>query len=164
MGHIDEALHELDDIDVQLTGYRVQLNAVSDDISYIESQNRGLQVQTSNQKALLDEMRQLLQIVEVPLDDLRTLTQESPQTSRGIQALEMAAASLYKALQAGRDTGASDVSDEPGNQANAFFSQCRSGRDDSSNARIPGSELSVLYPDARLPRHDIQVPSGSCVE
>jgi hypothetical protein len=34
--------------------------AVSDDISYIESQNRGLQVQTSNQKALLDELQQLL--------------------------------------------------------------------------------------------------------
>ena len=106
LGHIDEALTELDDIDLQLTDYRVQLNAVSEDISYIESQNRGLQVQTSNQKALLDEMRQLLQIVEVPQEDLRTLNQESPQTSRGIQSLEMAAASLYKALQAGRDTGA----------------------------------------------------------
>jgi hypothetical protein len=34
--------------------------AVSDDISYIESQNRGLQVQTSNQQALLTELRQLL--------------------------------------------------------------------------------------------------------
>lgn len=34
--------------------------AVSDDISYIESQNRGLQVQTSNQKALLAELENLL--------------------------------------------------------------------------------------------------------
>jgi len=33
---------------------------VSGDISFIESQNRGLQVQTSNQQALLDELRQLL--------------------------------------------------------------------------------------------------------
>ena len=60
LGHIDEAILELDDIDMQITGYRMQLNAVSDDISYIESQNRGLQVQTSNQQALLDELRQLL--------------------------------------------------------------------------------------------------------
>ena len=34
--------------------------AVSDDISYIQSQNRGLQVQTQNQKALLTELEQLL--------------------------------------------------------------------------------------------------------
>ena len=76
LGHIDEALLELDDIDLQITGYRMQLNvrswtvsfsvsadevqAVSEDISFIESQNRGLQVQTSNQQALLDELRQLL--------------------------------------------------------------------------------------------------------
>jgi hypothetical protein len=75
LGHIDEALTELDDIDVQITGYRMQLNvsrhhdlssllahdqAVSEDISFIESQNRGLQVQTSNQQALLDELTQLL--------------------------------------------------------------------------------------------------------
>ncbi|KAK4686866.1 exocyst complex component 1, partial [Tremellales sp. Uapishka_1] len=109
LGHIDEALLELEDIDMQITGYKMQLNAVSDDISYIESQNRGLQVQTSNQQALLDEIRQLLQIVEVPQQDLRTLTQESPQTARGVQALENAAASLYKALQAGRDTANAEV-------------------------------------------------------
>lgn len=40
---------------MRLTG-----QAVSDDISFIESQNRGLQVQTSNQQALLNEIRQLL--------------------------------------------------------------------------------------------------------
>lgn len=57
---MDEALNELDDIDAQLTGYRMQLQAVTEDISFIESQNRGLQVQTSNQQALLDELRQLL--------------------------------------------------------------------------------------------------------
>ena len=34
--------------------------AVSDDISYIESQGKGLQVQTSNQQVLLNELRHLL--------------------------------------------------------------------------------------------------------
>ncbi|WVF66184.1 hypothetical protein IAT40_000924 [Kwoniella sp. CBS 6097] len=109
LGHIDEALLELDDIDLQITGYKIQLNAVSDDISFIESQNRGLQVQTSNQQALLNELRQLLQIVEVPAEDIRTLTQESPSTPRGIQILEKAAASLYKALQAGMDSANAEV-------------------------------------------------------
>jgi hypothetical protein len=41
----------------------------------------------------------------VPQEDLRTLTQESPGTQRGVQVLEKAAASLYKALQAGMDQG-----------------------------------------------------------
>ncbi|ORY34282.1 exocyst complex component Sec3-domain-containing protein [Naematelia encephala] len=109
LGHIDEALLELDDIDMQISGYRMQLNAVSEDISYIESQNRGLQVQTSNQQALLNEMKQLLQIVEVPPDDLRVLAQESPGSERGVKALERAAASLYKALQAGRDNATAEV-------------------------------------------------------
>ncbi|WVQ80381.1 hypothetical protein IAT38_002486 [Cryptococcus sp. DSM 104549] len=109
LGHIDEALMELEDIDLQITGYRMQLNAVSDDISYIEGQGKGLQVQTSNQQALLNELRQLLQIVEVPPEDLRVLAQESPSSERGVKALELAAASLYKALQAGRDTANAEV-------------------------------------------------------
>lgn len=109
LGHIDEALAELEDIDLQITGYKMQLNAVSDDISYIESQNRGLQVQTSNQQALLNEIRQIIQIVEVPREDLAVLTQESPSTPRGVQNLEQAAASLYKALQAGMDQANAEV-------------------------------------------------------
>jgi archaellum component FlaC len=109
LGHIDEALLELDEIDAQITGYRMQLNAVTDDISFIESQNRGLQVQTSNQKALLDELQQLLQIAEVPPEDLRVLVHESPSSAKGVQVLERAAASLYKALQAGMDSGTSHV-------------------------------------------------------
>lgn len=36
--------------------------AVGDDISYIQSQNRGLQVQTQNQRALLSELENLLVI------------------------------------------------------------------------------------------------------
>ncbi|WVQ76259.1 hypothetical protein IAR50_005924 [Cryptococcus sp. DSM 104548] len=109
LGHIDEALMDLEDIDIQITGYRMQLNAVSEDISYIESQGKGLQVQTSNQQALLNELRQLLQIVEVPPSDLQILAQESPSTERGVKSLESAAASLYKALQAGMDSANAEV-------------------------------------------------------
>ena len=45
--------------------------------------------------------------MEVPPDDLRILAQESPGSVRGVQTLERAAASLYKALQAGMDAGES---------------------------------------------------------
>ena len=110
LGHIDEAINELDDLDMQITGYKMQLNAVADDISFIESQNRGLQVQTSNQHALLRELQQLLQIVEVPRDDLAVLSQETPGNQRGIEKLERAATSLYKALLAGMDQANAEVS------------------------------------------------------
>jgi hypothetical protein len=61
-------------------------------------------VQTSNQRALLAEVQQLLQITDVPKDDLQRLQQTSPSTPRGIGELEHSAASLYKALMASRDT------------------------------------------------------------
>jgi hypothetical protein len=40
-----------------ISGYR---QGVTEDIAFIESQNRGLQVQTANQQALLKELEQLL--------------------------------------------------------------------------------------------------------
>ncbi|CAE6460065.1 unnamed protein product [Rhizoctonia solani] len=100
---IDDALNELNDMDSMISSYKVHLNAVGDDISYIQSQNRGLQVQTQNQKALLKEIEQLLQTVHVDRDALLVLTQESLESQRGIQRLEGAAAQLYRALLAGRD-------------------------------------------------------------
>jgi len=80
-------------------------------------------VQTSNQQALLTELRQLLvsclvfdcavadpqEIAEVAPDDLRILAQESPGSARGVQNLERAATSLYKALQAGMDQANAEV-------------------------------------------------------
>ncbi|KAG6818073.1 hypothetical protein H0H87_009228 [Tephrocybe sp. NHM501043] len=77
---------------------------VSDDIMYIQSQNRGLQVQTQNQRALLAELENLLQTVNVDQKSLVTLTQESLEKTQSMERLEEAAAQLYKALQAGRDT------------------------------------------------------------
>jgi len=96
---------------------------VADDISYIQSQNRGLQVQTQNQRALMAEIANLLvcltcsrsltqlivwvyqETVDVDQESLVTLTQESLEKSKSVQKLEEAAADLYKALQAGRDRG-----------------------------------------------------------
>ncbi|KAF8755980.1 Exocyst complex component SEC3 N-terminal PIP2 binding PH [Rhizoctonia solani] len=96
---IDDALNELNDMDSMISSYK----AVGDDISYIQSQNRGLQVQTQNQKVLLNEIEKLLQTVHVDRDALLVLTQESLENQRGIQRLEDAAAQLYRALLAGRD-------------------------------------------------------------
>ncbi|KDQ63382.1 hypothetical protein JAAARDRAFT_53605 [Jaapia argillacea MUCL 33604] len=102
--YLDEAILELDGMDSLVSSYKIHLNAVSDDISYIQSQNRGLQVQNQNQRALLTELENLLQTVHVDQEALITLTQESLEKPNGIQRLEESATELYKALQAGRDT------------------------------------------------------------
>ncbi|KAJ6509372.1 exocyst complex component Sec3-domain-containing protein [Mycena vitilis] len=102
--YMDEAVLELDNMDSLVSSYKIHLNAVGDDISYIQSQNRGLQVQTQNQRALLGELENLLQTVQVDKETLTTLMQASLEHSTGIQTLEEAATELYKALQAGQDT------------------------------------------------------------
>jgi hypothetical protein len=75
--YLDEAISELDNMGSLVSSYKIHLNvssiyiprsicdrtvlqAVSDDISYIQSQNRGLQVQTQNQRVLLGELENLL--------------------------------------------------------------------------------------------------------
>ncbi|EMD41929.1 hypothetical protein CERSUDRAFT_79548 [Gelatoporia subvermispora B] len=101
--YLDDAITELDGMDSIISSYKIHLNAVSDDIAYIQSQNRGLQVQTQNQRALLDELEDLLQTVQVDKHALLALTQESLEKPASIQRLEEAATELYKALQASRD-------------------------------------------------------------
>ncbi|KAH8119946.1 exocyst complex component Sec3-domain-containing protein [Phellopilus nigrolimitatus] len=100
---LDEAIAELDGMEQTVSSYKIHLNAVSDDILYIQSQNRGLQVQTQNQQLLLNELEKLLQTVHVDRESLITLTQESLEKDDGIAKLEAAAIELYKALLAGRD-------------------------------------------------------------
>ncbi|KAK7468715.1 hypothetical protein VKT23_003218 [Stygiomarasmius scandens] len=100
---MDESISELDNIGSLVSSYKIHLNAVGDDISFIQSQNRGLQVQTQNQRALLAELENLVQTVHVDTEVLLVLTQESLEKSPSIQRLEEASSELYKALLAGRD-------------------------------------------------------------
>ncbi|KAI9461762.1 exocyst complex component Sec3-domain-containing protein [Boletus coccyginus] len=102
--HLDEALGEVDAVDSLISSYKIHLNAVGDDISFIQSQRRGLQVQMQNQGVLLSELQNLLKTVQVSQDALLTLTQESLEKQTGVQRLEEAATELYKALQASQDT------------------------------------------------------------
>ncbi|KAF8973564.1 exocyst complex component Sec3-domain-containing protein [Flammula alnicola] len=104
MKYMDDAIAELDNMDGLISTYKIHLNAVGDDILFIQSQNRGLQVQNQNQRALLAELQNLLRTVHVDQEALSTLTQESLEKSQSITRLEEAAVQLYKALQAGRDT------------------------------------------------------------
>ncbi|BGP23018.1 exocyst complex, component Exoc1 [Rhodotorula toruloides] len=106
---LDDALAELDKLDLMFGLYKTQLNLMTDDIAHIESQNRGLQVQTSNQRALLSEIDKLMSTIHIPESDLSALVQESLESQQGIEKLERSAVSLYKALLSTRDTAVGDM-------------------------------------------------------
>lgn len=102
--HMEQALADLDMMDSMIAGFKVQLNSRADDISHIESQNRGLQVQTSNQRTLMGEIENLINTINVDQDAIHTLSVGRLENPDGVAQLEAAAASLYKSmLQARRD-------------------------------------------------------------
>lgn len=104
VGHMDEALLQLDLMDSMMHAFKAQLNARADDISHIESQNRGLQVQTSNQRTLITEIENLLDTIHLDEEVLEALHHAPLDNDEGISLLENAAAALYKSvLQAKRD-------------------------------------------------------------
>ncbi|KAG8862976.1 hypothetical protein FRB96_000396 [Tulasnella sp. 330] len=105
MKYIDDSIKELDEMDGSISAYKVHLNAVSDDIQHIQGQDRGLQVQTQNQLALLHELEQVLKTVDVDQRALVALTNEHLDNDVGIGRLEQSAAELYKALMAGKESG-----------------------------------------------------------
>jgi len=88
MKYMDEAISEIDNMESLISTYKIHLNVrdplsvctyfshfskqtVNDDILYIQSQNRGLQVQTQNQRALLGELQNLLVSDLFPIVHLR---------------------------------------------------------------------------------------------
>ncbi|KDE03286.1 hypothetical protein MVLG_06216 [Microbotryum lychnidis-dioicae p1A1 Lamole] len=101
---LDQTLAELEVMELTMGTYKTQLNLMTDDIAHIESQNRGLQVQTSNQRQLLFEIDKLMSTIHISEEDLAALAQESLESTSGIERLERAAVSLYKALLSTRDT------------------------------------------------------------
>ncbi|GAA5999358.1 uncharacterized protein JCM10292_001230 [Rhodotorula paludigena] len=106
---LDDALAELDKMDLMMGLYKTQLNLMTDDIAHIESQNRGLQVQTSNQRALLSELDNLMSTIHIPESELTALTKESLESQQGVERLERSLVSLYRALLSTRDTAVGDM-------------------------------------------------------
>ncbi|KAI0163974.1 exocyst complex component Sec3-domain-containing protein [Xylariaceae sp. FL1272] len=94
---LDVAIAECDELDNLLTLYSVELSTLSDDIAYIEAQGQGLQVQASNQKLLRNELESLLSTCAITSDDLRGLKMAPLETSSGVEEIENALVTLYKA-------------------------------------------------------------------
>lgn len=71
---------------------------LNDDVSYIEAQSQGLQVQTANQKLLQNELQNLLRTLSISSRDLQPLKEASLSNPDGIKETETVLAILYKAL------------------------------------------------------------------
>ncbi|KAL2755557.1 hypothetical protein ACRALDRAFT_2053070 [Sodiomyces alcalophilus JCM 7366] len=95
---IDVAMAECEELDNLLTLYSVELGTLSEDIAYIEAQGQGLQVQTANQKTLKKELESLLETTTITSDDLAALRTAPLETNGGLEDIEAALVTLYKAM------------------------------------------------------------------
>ncbi|KAK2597934.1 hypothetical protein N8I77_012686 [Diaporthe amygdali] len=95
---IDAAVDECDELDNLLTLYTVELSTLQDDIAYIEAQGQGLQVQAANQKLLKKELESLLETCAITANDLQALSIAPLETVDGVEEVETALVTLYKAM------------------------------------------------------------------
>jgi exocyst complex component 1 len=94
----DKAIAECEEMDGLLTLYSHELDTLAEDIEYIEAQSQGLQVQTANQKLLQAELQSLLKTLTISSSDLRSLHTGSLDSNEGVQSVERALSTLYRAL------------------------------------------------------------------
>ena len=101
MAKLDRGIAQCDDMANLLTIYDFELASCEPDIRHIESQNKGLQVQTANQKALITEINKVLTDITISDYDLEVLkgrggNLDSPDD---IHRVEKALVNLYRALK-----------------------------------------------------------------
>jgi hypothetical protein len=71
---------------------------LNEDVSFIEAQSQGLQVQTANQKLLQNELQQLVETISITDNQLEPLRRERIGKVDGLKAIESSLVLLYKAL------------------------------------------------------------------
>lgn len=74
------------------------LQTLNEDVSYIEAQSQGLQVQTANQKLLQNELQNLLKTLSISSSELRSLKEASLSNPNGLRDTELALSTLYRAM------------------------------------------------------------------
>ncbi|CAZ80794.1 unnamed protein product [Tuber melanosporum] len=95
---LDKAIQECDEMDSLLTLYAVELTSLNDDISHIENQSQGLQVQTANQKTLQRELQNLMSIISIVPQQLEVLKYGPLDSPQALQSIEDTLLALYKAM------------------------------------------------------------------
>ncbi|BFZ54801.1 GTP-Rho binding exocyst subunit [Savitreella phatthalungensis] len=97
MDKLDKGLAQCDEMSNTLTIYRFQLSSVAEHVRFIESQSQGLQVQTSNQKALIMEIDSVLSNIEISRGDVEVL--QSANLDVDLRKVEKALTNFYRALR-----------------------------------------------------------------
>ncbi|KAJ5278869.1 hypothetical protein N7478_004241 [Penicillium angulare] len=95
---IDRTIEECEELEGLLTLYSHELNTLHEDVSYIEAQSQGLQVQTANQKLLQTELQNLLKTLSISTSELSPLKEASLSNPDGLNETEKALSTLYKAM------------------------------------------------------------------
>lgn len=105
MKRLDQGIAQCDDMANLLTIYEFEMETVNEHIQHIEGQSQGLQVQTANQLALVEEITSVLTSITISETDLEVLkgrhgNLESPD---GISNIEKSLINLFKALKSMQD-------------------------------------------------------------
>ncbi|KAM0909525.1 hypothetical protein ACQ4PT_014784 [Festuca glaucescens] len=79
---LDSASAAVDDMDEWLRIFNLKLRHMREDISSIESRNNGLEMQSVNNKGLVEEMEKLLERLRIPQEFAASLTGGSFEESR----------------------------------------------------------------------------------
>lgn len=112
---IEKTVEECDELDGLLTLYSHEMSVsnflhlsicqpanvdqtLNDDVSYIEAQSQGLQVQTANQKLLQNELQNLLRTLSISPSELRALKEASLSNQNALRDTERALSTLYRAM------------------------------------------------------------------
>lgn len=103
MAKLDRGIMQCDDIANTLTIYQFQLNAVSGHVRFIESQNQGLQVQASNQKALIMEIDSVLSNIEISREDVAILQNGRLDSDGDFRKIEKSLANFHRTLKSMQD-------------------------------------------------------------
>ncbi|SCU91450.1 LAMI_0E05952g1_1 [Lachancea mirantina] len=90
---------ECDKLDPSMSFFVMEMSTLSRDIEFVESQNNGLQIETSNKKMLWRELTDILNSVSI---DEKTLSNflSLPISERSLESLEKTLGSLFVAVKA----------------------------------------------------------------
>jgi hypothetical protein len=95
---LDRAIAECDELDGLLTIYSAELSTLNEDISFIEAQSQGLQVQTANQKILQAELQKLVDTISISPRQLEPLRHGDFSNPEALMSVESSLLLLYKAM------------------------------------------------------------------
>ena len=113
VSRLDAGIKECEELDEMLTLYLVELQALADDVNFIESENRGLHVRTANERALEKELSELLRTMSISPREFDVLRQESLEKLDGIELIQQSLLQVYRALKASSGLAEQDTTETP---------------------------------------------------